>query len=325
MNSNRRAFTLIELLVVIAIIAILAAILFPVFAQAKVAAKKTVSISNMNQTGLATAMYENDYDDMMPLSDTGCIQAANCIGWGFGPPDTVPFEAMFPYTKNFGITVDPMSDTQSLTQREQEQFTSVDNDIPGEYPTNVNLATPAQAEYAEGVRSNIGYNFAFFSPWIFNTQTGYIGTLAQSSSAVTQPAHTLMWGGPTVWNTPTNNNPTGGGNWVIQTPCWENAQGQLLSPMNSVAKPNILWSYGSGWDPNPGYWDVYGGLWPYYTTSNVDAAAGAQNAQVIIGFADSHVKAMPISQVAAGCSAYGETALTGTVTNPSQFIWATNQ
>ncbi|MEI7575319.1 MAG: prepilin-type N-terminal cleavage/methylation domain-containing protein [Armatimonadota bacterium] len=59
----RRAFTLIELLVVIAIIAILAAILFPVFAQAKAAAKKTADLSNMNQIGKSIYMYAGDNDD----------------------------------------------------------------------------------------------------------------------------------------------------------------------------------------------------------------------------------------------------------------------
>lgn len=63
----RRAFTLIELLVVIAIIAILAAILFPVFAQAKEAAKKTADLSNARQIGLANKMYLADYDDTMPI------------------------------------------------------------------------------------------------------------------------------------------------------------------------------------------------------------------------------------------------------------------
>jgi prepilin-type N-terminal cleavage/methylation domain-containing protein len=66
MNSHkfrRSAFTLIELLVVIAIIAILAAILFPVFAQAKAAAKKATAISNCKQLNLGSIMYSNDYDD----------------------------------------------------------------------------------------------------------------------------------------------------------------------------------------------------------------------------------------------------------------------
>jgi prepilin-type N-terminal cleavage/methylation domain-containing protein len=63
----KRAFTLIELLVVIAIIAILAAILFPVFAQAKESAKRTACLSNSRQMGLATMMYNQDWDGSFPI------------------------------------------------------------------------------------------------------------------------------------------------------------------------------------------------------------------------------------------------------------------
>ncbi len=70
---TRRAFTLIELLVVIAIIAILAAILFPVFAQAKEAAKKTTCISNLKQIGIGFQMYMTDFDD-------------TCVVWSAGMP-----------------------------------------------------------------------------------------------------------------------------------------------------------------------------------------------------------------------------------------------
>ncbi|RYG34125.1 prepilin-type N-terminal cleavage/methylation domain-containing protein, partial [bacterium] len=68
---KQKAFTLIELLVVIAIIAILAAILFPVFAQAKAAAKKTVVLSSVKQIGLGTTIYMGDNDDMFPQSEYG--------------------------------------------------------------------------------------------------------------------------------------------------------------------------------------------------------------------------------------------------------------
>jgi prepilin-type N-terminal cleavage/methylation domain-containing protein len=67
----RSAFTLIELLVVIAIIAILAAILFPVFAQAKEAAKKTACLSNLKNIGLAMNLYLSDSDDLYP--NTGVV------------------------------------------------------------------------------------------------------------------------------------------------------------------------------------------------------------------------------------------------------------
>ena len=64
---QRKAFTLIELLVVIAIIAILAAILFPVFAQAKLAAKKTSDLSNVKNITLGLILYAGDVDDRGPL------------------------------------------------------------------------------------------------------------------------------------------------------------------------------------------------------------------------------------------------------------------
>lgn len=64
---SRKAFTLIELLVVIAIIAILAAILFPVFAQAREKARQTACLSQSKQIGTAWSMYATDYDETIPL------------------------------------------------------------------------------------------------------------------------------------------------------------------------------------------------------------------------------------------------------------------
>src|SRR5271155_2090701 len=92
---KNRAFTLIELLVVIAIIAILAAILFPVFAQAKLAAKKAASLSDSKQIGLGMQMYVNDYDDVTPI-----VFSIN----GEGSVDV--YQTMQPYIKNMGIFFD---------------------------------------------------------------------------------------------------------------------------------------------------------------------------------------------------------------------------
>ncbi len=69
---HRHGFTLIELLVVIAIIAILAAILFPVFARARESARKTSCASNVRQLGLAALMYAGDYDDCLPCDYYAC-------------------------------------------------------------------------------------------------------------------------------------------------------------------------------------------------------------------------------------------------------------
>jgi prepilin-type N-terminal cleavage/methylation domain-containing protein/prepilin-type processing-associated H-X9-DG protein len=77
---RRRGFTLIELLVVIAIIAILAAILFPVFAKAREAARKTSCLNNQKQLGIAIMTYTQDYDEVYPFDPfarTGSTAALN--------------------------------------------------------------------------------------------------------------------------------------------------------------------------------------------------------------------------------------------------------
>ncbi len=97
----KKAFTLIELLVVIAIIAILAAILFPVFAQAKMAAKRTAALSNTKQMLLASQMYAIDYDDMYHLIRAR-VDTGDPLNWAFGAED-----ALNPYIKSYELQKDP--------------------------------------------------------------------------------------------------------------------------------------------------------------------------------------------------------------------------
>lgn len=103
-HRRMRGFTLIELLVVIAIIAILAAILFPVFARARAKARQTSCMSNMKQLGTALLMYAQDYDNVMPM-------------WGYGGsgdaednPSTGAFTwdtVLNPYMKNVSLLYCP--------------------------------------------------------------------------------------------------------------------------------------------------------------------------------------------------------------------------
>ena len=108
-KTSSRAFTLIELLVVIAIIAILAAILFPVFAQAKEAAKKTQSISNLKQIGLAWTLYAGDVDDMLMRVRVDGPGTKTTYWWGSFDGTTLREEEglIYPYTKGKGIQQDP--------------------------------------------------------------------------------------------------------------------------------------------------------------------------------------------------------------------------
>jgi prepilin-type N-terminal cleavage/methylation domain-containing protein len=98
--TQRRGFTLIELLVVIAIIAILAAILFPVFAQAREAARKTQCLSNTKQFGTAVMLYVQDYDEQYPLSIYPATIGGSMRAFSV-------FDAIVPYVKNAGIVACP--------------------------------------------------------------------------------------------------------------------------------------------------------------------------------------------------------------------------
>jgi prepilin-type N-terminal cleavage/methylation domain-containing protein len=102
MQRIKRGFTLIELLVVIAIIAILAAILFPVFAQARAKARSIACLSNVKQVGTAFAMYVQDYDETTPSGRGG--------GWEW-------WTELVPYFKSLDMLYCPdRSDGAAYTQ-----------------------------------------------------------------------------------------------------------------------------------------------------------------------------------------------------------------
>lgn len=112
----KKAFTLIELLVVIAIIAILAALLFPVFTQAKESAKNTACLSNGKQIGLATKMYQGSYDDTMPI-----FYAYNSVPAAGQAGHKGVEVLLFPYVKNRDVFRSPLDNGGPYTS----------TDVPG--------------------------------------------------------------------------------------------------------------------------------------------------------------------------------------------------
>lgn len=159
----KRAFTLIELLVVIAIIAILAAILFPVFAQAKDAAKKTQSLSNVKQIGLGAIMYAGDHDDVVPLA----IEWNNWTIWT---------QSVQPYLKNWNIMWSPNGGDRLIKSWNQPAYDWWGNwKYFSQYGYNASYMN-----HADGTCSNIQINGNAFGPPI-------------SASAPASPAETIMF------------------------------------------------------------------------------------------------------------------------------------
>ena len=147
-RSPRRGFTLIELLVVIAIIAILAAILFPVFARARENARRASCQSNMKQIGLGVMQYTQDYDEMMPTR-----------AWNITPTLEVTWkDAIQPYTKSIQVFACPSNtiNTQSTVQSQ--------NKVPASYsPNSTHLqAAMGSAAATANVNSTPAYSIASF-------------------------------------------------------------------------------------------------------------------------------------------------------------------
>jgi prepilin-type processing-associated H-X9-DG protein/prepilin-type N-terminal cleavage/methylation domain-containing protein len=143
-NMKRRAFTLIELLVIIAIVAILAAILFPVFAKAREAARKTACLSNMRQLGMSTRLYMQDYDDRFPQTkQTDAQPQIDDYDGSLESPDYGSIFAMIlPYTGHGG-----QSDEEHLFQ--QRLLACPDDPAPfdARCPDVINIAGPHVISY----------------------------------------------------------------------------------------------------------------------------------------------------------------------------------
>jgi prepilin-type N-terminal cleavage/methylation domain-containing protein/prepilin-type processing-associated H-X9-DG protein len=157
---KRSAFTLIELLVVIAIIAILAAILFPVFAQAREKARGISCLSNLKQSGLAYAMYTQDYDETTPL------QRSNDPSGGYW------CNLIQPYVKNWQLFLCP-----------DRALTTVKTGLS--YPPALNGRLQGYG-YNDGWVSDSGYGLTMQLP--NGTRPG------RSIAAITAPADCVAFG-----------------------------------------------------------------------------------------------------------------------------------
>ena len=141
-NLRRNGFTLIELLVVIAIIALLAAILFPVFAQAREKARQASCASNEKQIGLAMLQYVQDADEAMPCSYYGDKTLPSDNGSNYKWMD-----AVYPYVKNQQVFTCP-SDTQSLPYRYRGGVNYGSYGLNGAYGNAGDAQTPPRSTTA---------------------------------------------------------------------------------------------------------------------------------------------------------------------------------
>jgi len=172
----RKAFTLIELLVVIAIIAILAAILFPVFAQAKEAAKKTSCLSNQKQIALAWPMYANDFDDTMAAPVTYNNTPAGGL-----------FGEQYPLYANWFTNFSPIQGGSDITQGLLYPYmksTGLSN-----CPSASGLPNPSGMEPVA-----YGLNMGLYFGADIEVGAAFPSSSSVNYSTVTQTADTILYG-----------------------------------------------------------------------------------------------------------------------------------
>ncbi|MBS1708124.1 MAG: prepilin-type N-terminal cleavage/methylation domain-containing protein [Armatimonadetes bacterium] len=276
-------FTLIELLVVIAIIAILAAILFPVFAQAKEAAKKTTAVSATKQLVLAMIMYGGDNDDTAaPLTN--------------GPDGTNGYAGV-PYT--WGMMANPyiksypmFAEQIDATQNESQWVQNANDWGLGITPPLSNY----QRDYLRTFFASWGYNYLFFSPVTDDTAQVRHGVSLTRSG---QPARQIMLVsgmGSNASGTWPHCTGTAAGYYAMDAPSRDGSD-------NTANSWNQGWYLERGTDGQAcggGSWNLYnayGSAWPRYTKGT---NGPGDSGKLIIGAADGHAEVMTVGKMLEG-------------------------
>jgi len=301
----RKAFTLIELLVVIAIIAILAAILFPVFAQAKLMAKAAASTSNQKQQALAEIMYASDNDDFS-------VPAASWNNWAFPfwfggtPPQTYcsPWSySILPYTKNMNITNDPT----------------------GPLFTAPYVGWPYNT--FESINPDYGYDYCVLSGFYQGVGDGGAYEHTIPSAQLAQSAATVMFSSRGDYPTEETYGISNGNLecWSFQFPGGPILNG-TVDPPNCYTIPADCvdnWGTGSQWSVGIGSLS--------FTTITAGANTGGcsarapQNQEGTISFCDGHAKKLSWAQESVGSNwnpTLNHASLV--VTNSNSYMWYIN-
>lgn len=278
-HSHRRGFTLIELLVVIAIIAVLAAILFPVFAKAREKSRQTNCLSNQRQMALAITMFAQDHNELLPA-------AADWAG-GLGLPAGVfiCLDAVAMTGNTYGYNAGLFTGTSTASTGISVNTAS---NLNGSYdPTNVVLTADYKPNSAPGQNPGNGFTsstltlpVAIYSNLLMNTAN--YGLVHNNGLIISfLDNHVAYY--PTLASAPS---PNGAGVSDLQGAVNGIVNGNFLTPsMSAVTSPNTHYLYGSQFTTaGPTAFATNAGTWTFAGSSGLElngSAWGAPSATLI--------------------------------------------
>ena len=201
MLSFKKGFTLIELLVVIAIIAILAAILFPVFAQAREKARQTSCLSNLKQIGTAITLYMDDYEECLPFMLSDLTKADRNDGSGYPYTKYASncnqayyddygvktwMDAIFPYVKNVNMFMCPSGMKNVAGYGMNYNLPQDPNCAPCAYGT---INNPSKMVFAGDTLCFADHGNSFVSTWQWYGNWIVMGFQSGSASMIVPKRH----------------------------------------------------------------------------------------------------------------------------------------
>jgi prepilin-type N-terminal cleavage/methylation domain-containing protein len=299
----KRAFSLIEILVVIGIIAILAAILFPVFNSVKLAAKSTQSLSNLSQLGTAVQLYMHDYDETVVLSGTWNSPDTGTDPFSI-PPNTVATWSWLinPYIKDATVMLDPLA------------------------PHNGNVLTGGDDTSNDLFFPQYGMNYVYLTPYDVTTDPNNPAQRPVSLSMIAKPGATVF--ATSKYAYPETTLAANGYTYFKETPTEHNSPALWATvevpdcPSADVDRMhlcNASWGVNDGYINSPtvvGVSSVSAGA----NTGGVALRASGNLAAVV--FMDSHAKKMSSGALAAGTNwTPNIQAAMVTTISPGSYLW----